>query len=58
MYGVSTLSDGTFEFKNLKQGDYVVKVSFIGFETSEIKVSLKSDQSISVQLNPNVDNDR
>ena len=52
MYGVSTLSDGTFEFKNLKQGDYVVKVSFIGFETTEIKVSLKSDQSISVKLNP------
>ena len=52
MYGVSTLSDGTFGFKNLKQGDYVVKVSFIGFETTEIKVSLKSDQYISVKLNP------
>jgi len=27
MYGVSTLSNGTFEFKNLKQGIYVVKVT-------------------------------
>jgi iron complex outermembrane receptor protein len=53
MYGVSTLSDGNFGFKNLKPGDYVVKVSFIGFETTEIKVSLKSDQNISVKLNPN-----
>ena len=50
MYGVSTLSDGTFEFKNLKPGDYLMKVSFIGFETIEIKVSLKSNQSISVKL--------
>lgn len=53
MYGVSTLSDGTFEFKNLKPGDYVVKVSFIGFETSETKVNLKSDQNISINLEPN-----
>jgi iron complex outermembrane recepter protein len=54
MYGVSTLSNGTFVFKNLKTGEYVVKVSFIGFETTEIKVDLKSDDHISVQLEPNV----
>jgi iron complex outermembrane recepter protein len=54
MYGVSTLSNGTFEFKNLKAGEYLIKVSFIGFETSEIKVNLNSDQHISVQLERNV----
>ena len=54
MYGVSTLSNGTFEFKNLKPGDYVVKVSFIGFETTEKKVSLKTDQKITVKLVPNI----
>ena len=54
MYGVSTLSNGTFEFKNLKTGEYVVKVSFIGFETTEIKLDLKSDEHISVHLEPNV----
>jgi iron complex outermembrane receptor protein len=54
MYGVSTLINGTFEFKNLKAGEYVVKVSFIGFETAEVKVNLKSDQHISVKLEPNV----
>jgi len=54
MYGVSTLSNGTFEFKNLKPGDYVVKVSFIGFETNETKVNLKSDQEISVIMAQNV----
>lgn len=54
MYGISTLSNGTFEFKNLKAGEYLVKVSFIGFETTEIKVNLKADQHISVKLEPNV----
>lgn len=44
MYGVSTQSDGAFEFKNLKPGEYVVKVSFIGFEPEETKVDLKSNQ--------------
>jgi iron complex outermembrane receptor protein len=54
MYGVSTLSNGTFVFKNLKTGEYVVKVSFIGFETIEKVINLKSDEHISVQLEPNV----
>ncbi len=53
MYGVSALNDGTFEFKNLKKGEYVVKVSFIGFKNSEIKINLKSDQEITVKLEPN-----
>lgn len=50
MYGVSAQSDGSFEFKNLKPGEYVVKVSFVGFEPAETKVNLKSDQKISVNL--------
>jgi iron complex outermembrane receptor protein len=54
MYGVSTLSDGTFEFKNLKPGEYEIKVSFIGFEWSKTKVSLKSDKKITISLKPNV----
>ena len=28
-YGVSTQSDGSFEFKNLKAGDYTLIVSFV-----------------------------
>lgn len=53
-YGVSTSSDGIFEFKNLKDGDYIVKVSFIGFITKEVKVSLSSDKKITINLEPNV----
>ena len=40
MYGVSTQSDGSFEFKNLKPGNYVVKVSCIGFESVQTTVDL------------------
>ncbi len=53
-YGVSTSSNGRFEFKNLKDGDYTVKVSFIGFVTKELEFSLSSDKQISIELEPNV----
>lgn len=53
MYGVSTLSDGKFEFKNLKPGEYVVKVSFIGFKSEETKVNLTTNQQITFKLTPN-----
>jgi len=49
-YGVSTSNDGRFEFKNLKNGDYIVIVSFIGFETKEVAVNLNSDKNITVNL--------
>jgi len=51
-YGVSTDSNGNFEMKNMKAGDYTLKVSFIGFETQEVKVSLQSDKKIKVILIP------
>ena len=54
MYGVSTLSDGSFEFKNLKPGKYTIKVSFIGFVTKETRVSLESDKNVTIYLDPNV----
>jgi len=50
MYGISTLSDGSFLFKNLKKGTYTLTVSFIGFETKELEVKLASDQYITVNL--------
>lgn len=53
-YGVSTSTDGSFELKNLKPGDYTLKVSFIGFETAELILSLNNDQKIEVNLESNV----
>lgn len=51
-YGVSAKSDGSFVFKNLKKGDYILKASFVGFETQEIPVKVPEEQNISFQLEP------
>ncbi len=53
-YGISTSSEGTFEFKNLKEGDYTLKVSFIGFLTKEVVVSLNADKQVAIHLSPDV----
>ncbi|WP_321376192.1 TonB-dependent receptor [uncultured Draconibacterium sp.] len=53
-YGVSTNADGSFEFKNLKPGDYTLLVSFIGFEPQKIDLQLSESKSIEVDLEPNV----
>ncbi|WP_372950588.1 TonB-dependent receptor [Mariniphaga sp.] len=51
-YGVSAKSDGSFEFRNLKKGDYILKASFVGFETQEIPVKVPSEQPVTFQLEP------
>ncbi|NCB08910.1 MAG: PEGA domain-containing protein, partial [Bacteroidia bacterium] len=52
--GVSAGSNGRFEFRNLKKGNYVLKVSFIGFETTEMEVSVNSNQEVKIELRPDV----
>lgn len=54
MYGISAKTDGSFEFKNLKPGEHLLKVSFIGFKTEERKIALKNDEKIVIELTPNV----
>lgn len=54
LYGVSASGDGSFEFRNLKPGDYKLKVSFIGFETKVVELDLTSSKSIEVELKQNV----
>ena len=54
MYGISTFSDGSFQFKNLKKGDYVLQVSFIGYQTKEIELTVDLDKKIDVNLEKNV----
>jgi iron complex outermembrane recepter protein len=51
-YGVSAGSNGSFEFRNLKKGDYILKASFVGFETQEIPVTIPENQNITFQLEP------
>lgn len=50
--GVSTASDGTFEFKHLKPGRYLLAVSFIGFEPAEQEVDLPHSESVKIVLKP------
>ena len=52
--GVSAGSSGRFEFRNLKKGNYVLKVSFIGFETKEMEVSVNSNLEVKIELQPDV----
>ena len=51
-YGVSAKSDGSFEFNNLKKGNYIVRASFVGFNTQEMEVSVPEIQQVSVELTP------
>ncbi|MDX1285881.1 MAG: TonB-dependent receptor, partial [Draconibacterium sp.] len=53
-YGISTSSNGTFEFKNLRQEEIVLQVSFIGFEPVEKRINLKGSHTITINLEPNV----
>ncbi|MCF6332662.1 MAG: TonB-dependent receptor [Draconibacterium sp.] len=53
-YGISTSSDGSFEFKNLKPGNYKLKVSFVGFIPKNIDIELISNKQITINLEPNV----
>ncbi len=47
-----TGSDGTYAFNKIKAGTYELSVSFIGFETQQIKVSLQKDTRIDLSLSP------
>ena len=49
--GVNTGVDGYYLFTGLKEGNYLVRYSFIGFETIEIDLILDSDTILDVQLN-------
>lgn len=52
--GIGTTSDenGMFIFSNLKKGNYRIQVSFVGYQSKEIKVKLTSNSNITIQLNP------
>ncbi len=48
----ATNNNGEFEFRNLKNGDYTLIISYLGFETKSQQVHLTSDTVISLDLNP------
>lgn len=44
-FGTQTNSNGEFEIKNIKPGNYVLKVSYVGFKTKEINFSIQENQT-------------
>ncbi|MDD4754576.1 MAG: TonB-dependent receptor [Prolixibacteraceae bacterium] len=49
-YGVSSGTEGRFQFKNIKKGEYILAVSFIGYESQEIKVAVPAHEIVTVEL--------
>lgn len=54
LYGISTAANGSFELMNLEKGNYIIKVSFIGFESKELEVKLEANKKIVIDLQPDV----
>jgi iron complex outermembrane receptor protein len=50
---LATVSDaqGSYKFSNLPNGNYVLKVSYIGYQTIEKPVALSSDLTLNIILN-------
>lgn len=53
---LTTQSDGTFSFTNLKNGSYTVAVSHVGYLSQSKSVSLNGSSNITFNLEPNANN--
>lgn len=47
---IQSSSTGNYSFKNLKAGSYVLTISYIGFETKLVKLSLQANQTENISL--------
>ncbi len=47
---IQSSSTGNYSFKNLKAGNYVLTISYIGFETKLVKLSLQANQTENISL--------
>lgn len=50
--GAEVLSDekGLFKFENLKNGDYTLVSSFVGYDTKESKINVKSNKITTLKI--------
>lgn len=48
-FGTQTDSQGSFEIKNLKSGNYTLKASFVGFKTKEVNFSITESQTTTLE---------
>jgi iron complex outermembrane receptor protein len=49
---VTSNENGSYEFKNLANGNYTLSVSFVGYEASEQTVNINSNAVLNFKLNP------
>lgn len=54
-YATITDIDGKFHIRNLKPGNYTLKVSFIGFQEKQIDLELKSGEQREINIEMEVD---
>lgn len=53
-YGTSTDADGNFELQLIKPGQYVLSVSFTGYETRKTSLAVTENSEITIRLSPAV----
>jgi len=52
--GASTDIDGNYQIENLKPGNYLINISYIGYKSINIKVRLSNDTLINFKLRPSI----
>ena len=48
--GISSDENGSFEFNNLLEGEYIIRISYIGFEAKTVKIKLKQNETKSISI--------
>ena len=48
-FGTQTDSEGKFEIKNIKPGDYILKIAFVGFTSKEVYFLIRENETTSVE---------
>lgn len=47
--GTQTNENGNFEIANLENGDYILSISYLGFKTREISISISNNQNTTLE---------
>jgi len=50
LLSTQTDNSGSFTFRNIKAGEYTVRISYLGFNTTEQKVTVNNNLSINIEL--------
>lgn len=48
-FGTQTDTEGTFEIKNIKPGDYILKVAFVGYTSKDVPFTITEGQTTTLE---------